>query len=81
MPRPYLVLVDLFNWSQRKLDVPVAMRKDTLTANCPKPKREKGACFNCGSKQHLRNLCPQRTSATPASTTMVIRIIYKRWDS
>jgi len=32
--------------------------KSHLSSLCPKPKREKGACYECGSMAHQRGSCP-----------------------
>lgn len=39
---------------------------------CPKPRRERGSCFQCGKTDHQVRDCPLKSSAAADSTIMVI---------
>ncbi|GJQ88015.1 hypothetical protein Trydic_g12939 [Trypoxylus dichotomus] len=50
-------------------------QKGHISNRCPRPKRDRGSCFECGSMRHQKRNCLQRSgesTTTPDSTTLLV---------
>ena len=43
-----------------------------MMSSCPKPRRERGSCYACGSADHQKRFCPRLKIARPSPPSAIV---------